>query len=131
MMLEELRIKEELVNYFKKMGQNITEEEIEILRKSYGQAKSKNGTLSKSQLDNVVGGIIFTAFNMFIGAKYHWLAKKERRSSPNGNGLCFEAEPYERRCEILKKMAPLSSVLDVSLIASCIALGIFESKNPE
>lgn len=54
--LEELRTKEELVNYFKTMGQNISEEDIETLKKSYEEVEENNGALSLEQLDDVAGG---------------------------------------------------------------------------
>lgn len=57
MTLEELRTKEEILIYFKKLGKEITEEEIEALKQSYNQAKQNNRDLTLQQLDNVVGGI--------------------------------------------------------------------------
>ena len=57
--LEDLRTKEELINYFKAMGKNITEEEIDALKKSYEQAQENNSTLTMQQLDDVAGGLFF------------------------------------------------------------------------
>ena len=54
--LEELRTKEELVNYFTQRGQSITEEEIEALKKSYEQAEENDGALTMQQLEEVAGG---------------------------------------------------------------------------
>lgn len=58
MELKDLRTKEELINYFKALGKNITEEEIEILKQSYKQAEENNSTLTMQQLDDVAGGIL-------------------------------------------------------------------------
>lgn len=54
--LERLRTKEELVNYFEEKGQNITEEEVESLRQSYEQVQENSNTLTMQQLDDVAGG---------------------------------------------------------------------------
>lgn len=55
--LEELRTKEELIEYFKQLGKEITEEEIIALKQSYEQADENRDELSLQQLDDVVGGI--------------------------------------------------------------------------
>lgn len=56
--LSTLRTKEELIQYFKEMGKNITEEEIEELKKKYEQIEKNNGVLSLQQLSNVAGGVL-------------------------------------------------------------------------
>lgn len=55
--LKELRSKEELVNYFAKKGQNITEEQIDKLKKEYLETENVSNALSLKQLDDVVGGV--------------------------------------------------------------------------
>lgn len=55
--LKELRSKEELVNYFAKKGQNITEEKIDKLKKEYLETENVSNALSLKQLDGVVGGV--------------------------------------------------------------------------
>ena len=57
--IETLRTKEELVNYFEEMGQSITEEEIEALKKSYEEVQETEGALTLEQLDEVAGGCSF------------------------------------------------------------------------
>ena len=54
--LEELRTKEELINYFKQLGKEITEEELNALKQNYDKAQENNGALTMQQLDDVAGG---------------------------------------------------------------------------
>lgn len=54
--MEELRTKEEVINYFKQQGTNITEEEIENLKQNYDQTQKNNNALTMQQLDKVAGG---------------------------------------------------------------------------
>lgn len=56
--LEELRSKEEVLDYFKQLGKEITEEEIDTLKQSYEKVQESNGALTLDQLDDVVGGNI-------------------------------------------------------------------------
>lgn len=56
--LEELRTKEEIFSYFKQLGKNITEKEINDLKKNYDQTQKNKDFLAIQQLDDVVGGII-------------------------------------------------------------------------
>lgn len=66
--LETFRTKKELVNYFKKIGQDITEEEIEALKQSYAKAEANGNTLTLQQLNDVAGGL-YLEFRKFIDAK--------------------------------------------------------------
>ena len=54
--LEELRTKEEVLNYFKQLGKNITEEELEALKQSYSKVQENDDVLTMQQLDDVAGG---------------------------------------------------------------------------
>ena len=54
--LETFRTKEELLNYFDEIGQNITEEEIEQLKQSYTKAEENGSALRLQQLDQIAGG---------------------------------------------------------------------------
>lgn len=54
--LEKFRTKEELVKYFEEKGKNITEEEIEALKRRYEETEKKTGVLSLGQLDEIAGG---------------------------------------------------------------------------
>lgn len=54
--LKDLRTKEELIKYFKEKGKDITEEEIEVLKKNFNQTKDDNNNLTMKQLDSVAGG---------------------------------------------------------------------------
>lgn len=65
--LEKLRTKEELINYFKQLGKEITEEELYALKQSYEQAQESNGALTLEQLDDVAGGLIGTITGYCIG----------------------------------------------------------------
>ena len=51
--LEELRTKEELINYFKQQGINITEDEIVALKQKYNKAQEIDSNLTMQQLDQV------------------------------------------------------------------------------
>lgn len=57
--LEELRTKEELIKYFKQLGKNITEEEIETLKKQFEPYAKDESTLTMQQLSEVAGGYLF------------------------------------------------------------------------
>lgn len=57
--LEELRTKEELIKYFKQLGKNITEEEIEALKKQFEPYALDENTLTMQQLNEVAGGYLF------------------------------------------------------------------------
>ena len=54
--LEELRTKGEVLNYFKQLGKNITEEELTAIKQSYEKAQESSGALTMQQLDDVAGG---------------------------------------------------------------------------
>lgn len=57
MNIEELRTKEEVINYFLNKGINITDEQLEDLKKKYNNKTQKNQKqLSLQQLDNIAGG---------------------------------------------------------------------------
>ena len=54
--LENLRSKEEIIDYFKQKGKEVTNEEIDSLKESYNQIKENISTLTLKQLDYVAGG---------------------------------------------------------------------------
>lgn len=56
--LENLRTKEEVAEYFKKQGIEITEEEIENLKQQYSSEKLNKSALTMQQLDKVAGGLL-------------------------------------------------------------------------
>lgn len=58
--LEELRTKEELINYFKQQGINITEDEIVALKQEYNKVQEIDSNLTMQQLDQVVGGFLLS-----------------------------------------------------------------------
>lgn len=47
------------MDYFKQLGKEITEEELDTLKQSYNKAQESSGTLTLQQLDDVAGGIVF------------------------------------------------------------------------
>lgn len=55
--LEELRSKQELISYLKEKGKNMSNEEIEILKKNYRQPKENINILNYKQLNKVAGGM--------------------------------------------------------------------------
>lgn len=61
--LKELRTKEEVLNYFKQLGKNITEEELETLKLSYNKAQESDDVLTMQQLDDVAGGNLIFILN--------------------------------------------------------------------
>lgn len=74
--LKDLRTKEEVIQYFKGIGQSITEEEIEALKKSYEQANQNNNNLTMKQLDNVVGGTLSRDFALLSSIGCHYVSGK-------------------------------------------------------
>ena len=58
--LEKLRTKEEVINYFKQQGINITEDEIYELKQKYNKAQEIDSNLTMQQLDQVVGGCLIS-----------------------------------------------------------------------
>ena len=55
--LENLRSKEEIINYFKQKGKEVTNEEIDLLKKRYNQVEENISALTLKQLDYVAGGV--------------------------------------------------------------------------
>lgn len=110
--MEELRTKEEIINYFKQQGTNITEEEIENLKQNYDQTQKSNNALTMQQLDKVAGGMFVlvkrdsetTCFN--ITSETFTLRKGKTRKnlliSPQGN-----------KFEIEKISLPVGGMIDI------------------
>lgn len=100
-LLESLRTKEELINYFEEKGQSITEEEIEELRKSYENAEKSNGTLTLEQLDNVAGGVVI---------KLHYdmktLSHKIETIKNNSELITLHVLSGESREELFENLTP-------------------------
>lgn len=59
--LESFRTKEEIIEYFKQNGINITEEQIIKLKQNYENICEDKNKLTLEQLDNVAGGLKFIA----------------------------------------------------------------------
>lgn len=68
--LENLRTKEEVAEYFKTQGIEITEEEIENLKQQYSSEKLNENELTPNQLDKIAGGLI-----IFVAAKTNFRIK--------------------------------------------------------
>lgn len=86
--LEELRTKEELINYFKQLGKNITEEEINKLKQSYDKIEGTNEILTLRQLDDVAEGM-FKLYHM--GKLIH---EGSENVVPGYSASCFDI--YDR-----------------------------------
>lgn len=56
MNIVECRTKEEILKYFKKVGKEISEEELNALKQSFKQAEEKTEALTLQQLNKVAGG---------------------------------------------------------------------------
>lgn len=63
-MLESLRTKDEVKDYFRLQGLKITEEEIENLRKKYSSEKLNTNALTLNQLSKVAGGVLIVLKEM-------------------------------------------------------------------
>lgn len=60
-LLEKFRTKEEILSCLKQFGKNITEEELDTLKKNYKQTEENNTILNMQQLKDIAGGALIFA----------------------------------------------------------------------